>query len=257
MMNSEISSYTVSVYELQEMGFDFGLNTYAIWNEEYRAILNNAILQYFMFREIGFANPNIWKYKLNARLDLIMRNKYNAMYSAKAKEFNPLYTLDVYEEYSHTIENTNTGEVNYTTNSTNNTTTNNTNTTTSDETSETINSNLGLTSQFPSEEMTENDLTSNLFVDSANKGTGTENTTDNIEQNTTANGTSETTNEGTDKTTNTGNTNTTESYNKHSYGSASDLSFAHAMVQFKDYCDQFRLDEQVILELKDLFMNIW
>jgi hypothetical protein len=256
-MNSEISKYTISVYELQEMGFDFGLNTYTIWNEDYRAILNEAILQFFMFREIGFANPNVWKYKLNARLNLIMRNKYNAMYSAKAKEFNPLYTLDVYEEYSHTVENVNTGEVNFSTNSTNNTTTNNTNNSTSEETTETNNSNLGLTSQFPSEEMTEDDLSSNLFIDSANKGTGTESTTDNVTQNVTGSGTSVATNTGADKTTNTGNTNTTESYNKHSYGSASDLSFAHSMVQFKDYCDQFRIDEQVIEELKDLFITMW
>jgi hypothetical protein len=256
-MNSEISTYTISVYELKEYNFDFGLNDYPIWDESYRPILNNAILEYYMFREIGYANPNVWRQRLRNRMDIIMRNKYNALYTAKAKEFNPLYTMELYEDYTHSITNTNTGEVNYTTNSSNNTTSNNNSNVTSENNTETTSNNLGLSSQFPSEEMMEDDLTNNLYVDSANKQKGSENTNDNIEQNTTASGTTNSTNSGTDKTTNSGNNNMTETYNKKTYGSASDLSFAHAMTQFKDYCDQFELDQQVIAELKDLFMQVW
>lgn len=256
-MNSEISTYTISVYELQQLNFDFGLNNYTIWNEAYRPILNKAILDWYMFREIGYVNPNVWRQRLTSRLDLIMRNKYNALYEAKAKEFNPLYTMELYEDYTHTVTNTNTGEVNYTTNSTNNLTSTNTSKVTSDNDSETTSNGLALSSQFPSEEMMEDDLTDNLFVDSANKNTGKETTTDSTEQNATANGTNIATNSGTDKTTNSGNNTTTESYNKKTYGSASDLSFAHAMQQFKDYCDDYQLDQQVIDELKDLFIQIW
>jgi hypothetical protein len=256
-MNSEISTYTISVYELKEYNFDFGLDDYPIWDEAYRPILNNAILEWYMFREIAFVNPNIWRQRLRNRMDIIMRNKYNALYSAKAKEFNPLYTMELYEDYTHSITNTNTGEVNYTTTSTNNATSSNTSKVTSDQDTTTDSNGLGLSSQFPSEEMTEDDLTNNLFVDSANKSTGKETTNDSLEQNTTASGNNIMTNNGTDKTTNSGNNTTTESYNKKTYGSASDLSFAHAMTQFKDYCDQFELDQQVINELKDLFMQIW
>jgi hypothetical protein len=186
-----------------------------------------------------------------------MRNKYNALYTAKAKEFNPLYTMELYEDFSHTIDNTgennNNTEVNYNTLSTN-TTSNKSNT---KENSESNSDGLSLTSNYPSEEMTEDDVTSNLYVDGATKQKG--NDTSNDETNVTSNGSVN--NIGVDKTTNaTNGTNknkTIESYSKKTYGSASDLSFAHAMTQFKDYCDQFDLDNQVIAELKDLFMTVW
>lgn len=257
MMNSEISSHTISVYELQEMGFDFGLDTYTIWNEEYRPILNNAILQYFMFREIGYANPNIWKYKLQTRLDLIMRNKYNALYKAKAIEFNPLYNVDMHETFTHTISNngsnTNNGQIDFTSNINNENTIsqeNNTN-------SETNSNQLGLSSQFPSEEMMEDDLTNNLFVDSANKNKGNEISIDtnssNSNSQTSINGVDKTINNATATTQN----ETQETYSKNTIGSSAGLPFSRAMIQLKDFYDEYQLDEQVIEELKDLFMNVW
>jgi hypothetical protein len=256
-MNSEISTYTISVYELQEIGFDFGLNDYPIWNEAYRPILNKAILDFYMFREIGYINPNVWRQRLRNRMDIIMRNKYNALYTAKAKDFNPLYTMELYEEFSHNIDNTgtnsNNGEVNFNTTSSTNTSNNST----TKETTESESEGLNVTSNFPSEEMTEGDLSENLYVDGATKQKANDSSSDN----TTEASTGLTSNTGTDKTinTNTGsNTNkTVESYSKKTYGSASDLSFAHAMVQFKDYCDKYDLDNQVIAELKDLFISVW
>ena len=264
-MNSEISTITISVLELKEFNFDFGLKDYPIWNEAYRETLNNAILEFYMFREIGYANPAVWRQRLNNRMDIIMRNKYNDLYKAKAKEFNPLYTMEMYEEYTHHVENigivNNNGEINYNTDGTVNTAnTQSNNINTSDTTVTDINT-LGLTSQFPSEEMTENDLTSNLFVDNANKATGTNSVSGTSAVDTDVIGSGVTTNKGIDKTVNTNtennNTNVNESYNKKTYGSASDLSFAHAMTQFKDYIEQFQLDTQVIAELKDLFITVY
>jgi hypothetical protein len=264
-MNGEISTYTISVLELQEYNFDFGLDTYPIWDENYRPILNKAILDFYMFREIGYANPAQWRQRLGNRMDIIMRNKYNDLYKAKAKEFNPLYTMEMYEEYTHNItndaSNSNNGQVDYNTDGSNTNTNNQTNHIgTTDNTTTTAN-NLALTSQFPSEEMTENDLTSNLFVDNANKTTG-DNTVIGISGvDTTIGGGSTVINTGIDKTinSNTGTNNNTmdESYNKKTYGSASDLSFAHAMQQFRDYIDDYQLDNQVIADLKDLFMSIY
>jgi hypothetical protein len=328
-MNSELSNYTISIYELIENGFDFGLNDYEIFDENYRETLNNAILDYYMFREIGFVNPMVFKSRLRMRMDLIMRNKYNAMYKAKLMEFNPLYTMELYEDYSHTIENTgqniNNGEINVTSALTNKTDSANINNIDTTETSENSNENsssstnkssnitntsstenidttennekntdtLGLSSQFPSEEMTEDDLTSNLFVDSANKNkssetgnnTSNQKNTSNVTNNLSVDGSGTVTGsesgtttgetkvintnsgnnttqiDGTDKTinTNTGTTmnNMRESFSKKTIGSASDLTFAHAMTQFKDYLDKFQIDQQVIDELKDLFITCW
>jgi hypothetical protein len=292
-MNNETSLYTISVLELKDMNFDFGLKDYTIFDEAYRPILNDAIMNFYMFREIGFVNPIEFQFRLNARLNLIMRNKYNAMYVAKAVDFNPLYTMDLFEDSSHTTSNDTTtsinGETNYNTstnnkvtntahNSSNNgeyttngggTTASNTGTTTTD------NNSLALWSQFPSEELTNDDLTSNLYVDSASKNTIGNTVTDattqtNLNnQTSTITGTSDTNNTldsntdntGTDKATNTNagttNNNTTDTFSKHTIGSASDLTFAHAMTQFKDYLDVFQIDQQVIGELKDLFMQVW
>lgn len=264
-MNSEISTYTISIFELQEFNFDFGLDKYTIFDETYRPILNKAILDYYMFREIGFVNPVVFQYKLNARMDLLMRNKYNALYKAKMIEFNPLWNVEMHETFTHDVTNngtnSNNGEINYNTNGTNDTTSiqgNDINTT--DNTTTTANA-LSLTSQFPSEEMTENDLTSNLFIDNANKTNGTNSVVGSSNVNTDITGNTNTINSGVDKTVNvnegTNNNTTTETYTKLTEGSSAGLPFSRAMNQLKDYLDDYQLDQQVIDELKDLFMQIW
>lgn len=265
MMNSELSTYTISIYELIDANFDFGLDKYEIFDENYRATLNKSILDYYMFREIGYVNPAVFKQRLQNRMDIIMRNKYNALYKAKQLDFNPLYTMELYEDYSHSVANTgvnsNTGVINYNTQSTTNTTNNETTNTTNKDDSETDSNTLQLSSQFPSEEMTEDDISSNLYVDNASKTKGTQTVTDKSELDSTLNGNIDTSISGTDETKNTTNgtttNNMTETFSKKTIGSASDLTFAHAMTQFKEYCDSFNLDQLVINELKDLFMQCW
>ena len=48
-MNEVSSVFTVSVAELIENNFDFGLEDYEIFDEGYRTILNKKILDYYMF----------------------------------------------------------------------------------------------------------------------------------------------------------------------------------------------------------------
>jgi hypothetical protein len=177
------------------------------------------------------------------------------------------------------------GEVNYNTTSTNATTTgeNNSvdNTTINHETSEDnvngqttkTSSTSSSSSNYPSEEFLNDNLDSNLFVDNGARGKGTENTldatgttgkvdnTNTVEQAEVKSGTLNANLTGVDKTTNensgtTSNT-TTEKYHKKSEGSASDLTFAHAMTQFKEFVEKFQLDNEVIADLKDLFIQIW
>jgi hypothetical protein len=256
-MNSDIDNYTFTVYTLKDNGFDFGLNDYPIWDESYRPILNNAILEWYMFREIGYQNPAVWRQRLRNRMDLIMRNKYNALYKAKSIEFNPLYNVEMHETFTHNVTNQNTGEVNFTTNSANTSKVTNSGNVSGTDNTENSSNNLGLSSQFPSEEMTESDLTSNLFVDSANKSTGSE-TSNNTTSQTSSNEENVTgSNTGTDKTTNTGNNSTTETYSKDTVGSSAGLPFSRAMMQLKDFYDDYQLDQQVINELKDLFIQVW
>ena len=257
MLNGQLDNYTVSLYTLIENNYDLGLKDYPIFDEAYRPILNQTIIDTYLMHEIGWVNVAVFKHFLNLRMSVIMRNKYNALYIAKAKEFNPLYTLDVYDEYTHSVTNSSTGEVNSTSTGINDTDITNDTTVNTDVTGKVDNDGLALASNYPSENMVNNDLTSNVYVNNGQKNTNSTSSTDRTDEETSTTGNTKTTSSGIDKTTNSGNTTTTESYNKHSYGSASDLSFAHAMTQFKDYCDKFDLDLQVINELKDLFINIY
>lgn len=244
-MNSEISKYTVSVYELIENNFDFGLKDYEIFDENYRPILNQAILDFYKFREIGYINPIQWKDRLNQRMRLIMRNKYNALYKAKMTNFNPLFNVDMTETFTHEISNT--GEENNNNESQNNITQN------SDNSSrvENKNNSLSLNSQFPSEEMTEDDLSDNVFVDSAQKN----------KNNNTETSTSEDSSETTEKNKSTGKnttkTNTIETYTRKNVGSSAGLPFSKALIQLKEFYDRYQLDQQVINELQDLFIQVW
>ena len=208
-----MSNYTISIYNLMQTNFDFGLQDYEIFNEEYRPILNNAILSYYKFREIGFDNPIVFRDRLNQRMDLIMRNKYNALYKAKAIEFNPLYNIEIIETFDHDVNSSSSDE----------------------STAGSSNENLQLNSRFPSEEMTEDDLSSNLFIDSALKNKATVN----------------------DKNLTKGENKSKESYTRKTEGSSAGLPFSKAMIQLKDFYEKYRLDEQVIAELSDLFMNVW
>lgn len=196
-----MADYTFTIYELMQNNFDFGLNDYPIFDEEYREILNNAILEHYKFREIGFQNPYLWRDRLRERMSLIMRNKYNELYKNKLVEFNPLHNIDLTETFTHEVKQNDT--------------------TTSD--------NLGLTSIFPSEEMTENNLSDNLFVDNATKN----------------------------KTSDTSNGTVNETYTRTNKGSSAGLPFSRAMLQFKDFVAKYDLDNQVIRELSDLFITIW
>lgn len=220
-----MSKYTIDVYTLMKNGFDFGLDDYEIFNEEYRPILNNAILEFYKFREIGFLNPYQWRDRLRARLDLIMRNKYNALYEAKAIDFNPLYNIELHEDYERTIENETSARGQLTDN------------TNSNSSSDVLN----LSSRFPSEEMTENDLSSNLFVDNATKQKS--NVADNTQNTQSSNDIS--------------NGSTTEKFTHTTQGSSAGLPFSKAMLQLKDFYSKYDLDRQVINDLSDLFINIW
>lgn len=264
-MFSEDSTYTISIMELIQNNFDFGLDKYSIFDEEYRPILNNAILQYYMFREIGFANPSVFRYKLNERIDRIMRNKYNELYKAKQIEFNPLYNVDMTETYEHTIDNIKdikNENINNIKADTLNKINNKENNTSSIITkSESSAENLSLSSQYPSEEMTEDDLSENLFVDSANKGKGSD--TSKEENNQTSNSivdstsATENTENSTSKSNGNENSKTVEKYTRTNIGSSAGLPFSKAMIQLKQYIDQYNLDQQVIDELSDLFMSCW
>lgn len=100
-----MSKYTTELRYPLEAGADIGLKDYPIFDEDYREILNNKIIEHFYFREIGFETFALFKRFLNRKMNEIMVY-YNQMYKSQLIEFDPMTDYDV----KHTSKHTNTGE---------------------------------------------------------------------------------------------------------------------------------------------------
>lgn len=83
--------YTMMVKEAIEYEPTMGLDRYPIFDEEYRAKLNQKILDNYWTREIGMETVSLFVAKMRNRMNLIMP-KYNAIYLAQAKEIDPFVT---------------------------------------------------------------------------------------------------------------------------------------------------------------------
>lgn len=77
-----MAKYTTTIYRLKLNNFDFGLQEYPIFDEDYRDVLNKKILDHYLMEEIGFETAAAFKHFLNARMNEIMP-KYNIMYQAQ------------------------------------------------------------------------------------------------------------------------------------------------------------------------------
>lgn len=257
MLNGQIDNFTATIYTLKKYNFDFGLNDYPIFDENYRETLNNAILNYYMFHEIGFQNPAVFRHYLSARMDLIMRNKYNALYKAKSIEFNPLYNVEMHETFTRTVNNENNIENNSLITSNSNVNSTDTTNSTSENNSDNTASALSLHSNYPSDDMSNGEFESNVYVDNGQRQTNTTNNVENSSDSSTTSSTASnlTTNNG--KATIANNGEETETYTKLTEGSSAGLPFSRAMIQLKDFYDEYQLDQQIIAELSDLFINVY
>ena len=97
-----MSKYTTTIRNLILMNFDFGLQDYPIFDEEYRDVLNQEILDFYYTAEIGFETPALFKHYLNSTMRLVMP-KYNAMYVAQSQiALNPLANVILSETSQRT-----------------------------------------------------------------------------------------------------------------------------------------------------------
>lgn len=84
-----MGDYTVSLRYLIERGYPLALDKYPIWDEEYRPVLNNKIIEHFYFREIGQETPDRFNFFLRRKMNEIMPY-YNKLYESEMIEFDPL-----------------------------------------------------------------------------------------------------------------------------------------------------------------------
>lgn len=91
--------FTVELGSLVENGFDLGLDKYPIFDEEYRAPLNNKIIEHFYFREIGLETPALFKRFLNRKMNEIMPY-YNQLYASTLHDIDPFSNYEMRTEGS-------------------------------------------------------------------------------------------------------------------------------------------------------------
>lgn len=111
-----MSKYTTSIRNLMLNNFDFNLQDYPIFDNEYRNTLNQNILNYYYNYEIAFETAELFKFHLNARMNIIMP-KYNEMYNSYIKAKNHLFdNVNILEELkrNQTSDITNNGNSNST-----------------------------------------------------------------------------------------------------------------------------------------------
>lgn len=88
-----LSKYTTELRYLIESNFDLGLDDYPIFDESYRKLLNEKIINHYYFREIGMETAELFKRYLNQTMREIMPY-YNQLYKSELLEFNPFYNVD-------------------------------------------------------------------------------------------------------------------------------------------------------------------
>ena len=89
--------FTVELGSLVENGFDLGLDTYPIFDENYRTPLNAKIVEHFYFREIGQETPALFRRFLNRKMNEIMPF-YNQLYKSALLDFDPFNNYDMRTE---------------------------------------------------------------------------------------------------------------------------------------------------------------
>lgn len=82
---------------LDDININNVLNSYIIYDENYRKILNNKILDHYSFEEIGFESPAMFAHYLKVRLQEIMP-KYNKLYESELLKIDPLINYSIKEK---------------------------------------------------------------------------------------------------------------------------------------------------------------
>ena len=88
-----MAKYTITIKTLIDNGFDFQLDGYPIFDEEYRETLNNNILNHYYENEIGFETAPLFRFYLNQKLNEIMPY-YNQLFFSADQDYNIIYNVD-------------------------------------------------------------------------------------------------------------------------------------------------------------------
>lgn len=79
-----MAKYTITIKSLIDNNFDFKMESYPIFDENYRNTLNQNILYHYYENEIGFETAPLFRFYLNQKLNEIMPY-YNELYKVQKK----------------------------------------------------------------------------------------------------------------------------------------------------------------------------
>ena len=79
-----MAKYTITIKTLIDNNFDFKMDSYPIFDENYRKTLNQNILYHYYENEIGFETASLFRFYLNQKLNEIMPY-YNELYKVQKK----------------------------------------------------------------------------------------------------------------------------------------------------------------------------
>ena len=79
-----MAKYTITIKTLIDNNFDFKMDSYPIFDENYRKTLNQNILYHYYENEIGFETAPLFRFYLNQKLNEIMPY-YNELYKVQKK----------------------------------------------------------------------------------------------------------------------------------------------------------------------------
>ena len=79
-----MAKYTITIKTLIDNNFNFKMDSYPIFDENYRETLNNNILNHYYENEIGFETASLFRFYLNQKLNEIMPY-YNELYKVQKK----------------------------------------------------------------------------------------------------------------------------------------------------------------------------
>lgn len=101
-----MAHYTTTIKTLIDNNFDFKMTDYPIFDENYRKVLNQKILNHYYENEIGFETAPLFRFYLNNKLNEIMPY-YNILYE---KQLQLLNNIDKNVNLVEDFKGTNTNE---------------------------------------------------------------------------------------------------------------------------------------------------
>ena len=113
-----MAKYTITIKTLIDNKFNFKMDSYPIFDENYRNTLNQNILYHYYENEIGFETASLFRFYLNQKLNEIMPY-YNELYKVQKKLIDENLLLNNVN-LTETLHGSNTTKTNSTSESSNN-----------------------------------------------------------------------------------------------------------------------------------------